>query len=86
MATIQNGIGVNYGGAAGASAPNVGIGGGAPPNNLGKKWIFFCNMQIFHAKPTVLSYFVQPNKQILPYKSSKIFQEAGASPQSPKLY
>jgi len=42
-------------------------------------------MQIFHAKPTVLSYFVQPNKQILPYKSSKISQEAGASPQTPKL-
>jgi len=78
-------IGVNYGGQPGRVPPNVGNGGGGAPNNLGKNEFFFCNMQIFHAKPAVLSYFVQPNKQILPHKSSKISQEAEASPHTPKL-
>jgi len=71
-------------GAAGSSAPQYWDWGGNFWQILAQI-DFFCNMQIFHAKPTVLSYFVQPNKHILPYKSSKISQEAGAWPQTPKL-
>jgi len=41
-------------------------------------------MQIFHAQPTVLSYFVQPNKQILPYKSSKNFPGSWGFAPDPK--
>jgi len=60
-------IGVNYGGQPGGVPPNVGIGGGGggAPNNLGKKMIFFCNMQIFHAKPTVLNKWIHFALQIL---------------------